>query len=295
MRSVRRFLFVLALVSGLPLAMLPLAGCDERAAHEDSASEAPPDDEPAREAPPADRAGGDVPSRHAGERPPGGDTATPSAAGSIVLSVYGFLERVGDEPPGYGLYSYVLFPHHSPRAEAFLARLFRTTTAASQTPLPPAQLNLIHLPARPDAGARFGSALLDLTDPPVAEFAREGYDYPFAESLLVGICRRPQESLEDLCAGNLARGPYLFTYTQPASHLHEVPPPYLFVDLSDVHPDAFAEFISAYKAQVKRTDITDRERIDTFRLRLLDIVLVASDWIAPVTKSVKDIVHLVRG
>jgi hypothetical protein len=95
-----------------------------------------------------------------------------------------------------------------------------------------------------------------------------------------------------LCAGDLSRGPYLFTYARPLSNLSPVPPPYLFVDLSPVHERAFSEFIAAYKAQVKRTDYTDQERIETFRLRLLSIVLTAADWVGPAGTAVADILHM---
>ncbi len=61
-----------------------------------------------------------------------------------------------------------------------------------------------------------------------------------------------------------------------------VPPPFLFVDLSNVHERAFDEFVAAYKEQVKRANFSDRERIDTFRLSLLSIVLTAADWVGPI-------------
>lgn len=97
-----------------------------------------------------------------------------------------------------------------------------------------------------------------------------------------------------MCKTDLSRGPYLFTFPEPASALSPVPPPYLFVDLSSVHERAFGEYIAAYKEQVKRTDYNDRERIDSFRLRLLSIILTSADWIGPIRGALADTVHFVE-
>jgi hypothetical protein len=63
------------------------------------------------------------------------------------------------------------------------------------------------------------------------------------------------------------------------------------VDLSNVHAQAFGEFIAAFRAQVKRDDITDQARIRTLRLTILDVALTAADWVSPVEKAIADIVH----
>jgi hypothetical protein len=98
-----------------------------------------------------------------------------------------------------------------------------------------------------------------------------------------------------VCEGDLSRGPYIFAYAKPASKVTPVPPPFLFMDLSDVHERAFPEFIAAFKAQVKREDISDRAKIDTLRLKLVSIVLTAADWLVPMQKPVADIVHSASG
>ena len=97
--------------------------------------------------------------------------------------------------------------------------------------------------------------------------------------------------MRELCAGDMARGPYIFTYASPASKLEPVPPPFLFVDLSDVDPRAFGEYVSAFRAQVKREDISDGERVNSLRLKILNIVLKASDQVGPVQKAIAGIVH----
>jgi hypothetical protein len=116
-----------------------------------------------------------------------------------------------------------------------------------------------------------------------------------AQALLDHLCDRPAEEVKDVCEGDLSRGPYIFTYPQPASEVTPVPPPFLFMDLSDVHERAFPEIIAAFRAQVKHEDISDRAKVDTLRLKLLSVVLKAADFVAPVQKAMADIVHVASG
>lgn len=62
-----------------------------------------------------------------------------------------------------------------------------------------------------------------------------------------------------------------------------------------MHERAFGNFIAAYKQQVKRADYTDRERVNTLRLRLLSIVLTAADGVEPIRVSIADILHMAGG
>jgi hypothetical protein len=39
-------------------------------------------------------------------------------------------------------------------------------------------------------------------------------------------------------------------------------------------------------------DFTDRQKIDTLRLRLLDITLKAADWLDPIKEGIAEIVFL---
>ena len=98
-----------------------------------------------------------------------------------------------------------------------------------------------------------------------------------ARTLLNHLCDSPAEEIKAVCEGDLSRGPYIFSYAKPASKVAPVPPPFLFMDMSDVHERAFPEFIAAFTAQVKREDISDRAKIDTLRLKLLSIILTAAD------------------
>lgn len=230
--------------------------------------------------------------------PPGTITLGPRSIyvyrGQILGSVYDYLYRTAIEDPGYGLYSYVLLPVHSPRAERFFTELFKTTSFVELSEITFGNLNIIYLPTRTGKLSSLIPKISDGSPPPVYLFATEFYDYALAQRLLAQICTSPSEEIQDACGTDLSRGPYLFTFTRPASGLSPVPPPYLFVDMSSVHARAFGEFIAAYKEQVKRTDYSDRERIDNLRLRILSIILSAADWVGPIKGAIANAVHIVK-
>ncbi len=213
----------------------------------------------------------------------------------ILTSVYDYFFSAGTERQDYGLYSYVLFPVRSPRAEHFLEELFRTTDYVVNDLIDLKHLNVIYLPTEAVNLAYLTSKIQDGAAPPAAPFVTSLYNYPLSRKLLAQFCTAPAEVIRDLCATDLSRGPYLFTYARPVRNLSPVPPPYLVLDLSDVHIRAFGEFIAAYKAQVKRPDYSDRERIDVLRLRVLNIVLTAADWIAPTKSAIADILRMAKG
>src|SRR5215510_14793892 len=76
-----------------------------------------------------------------------GDHLTYLTARQVLASVYDFLYRAGAERPRHGLYSYVLFPVPSRRAERFLEELFKTTSYIdlTETGISYANLNIIYL------------------------------------------------------------------------------------------------------------------------------------------------------
>lgn len=216
----------------------------------------------------------------------------------ILETGYSHLSEFGKETPGYGLYSYAILPSGSERAARFLAEVFREVPAINDTFAQPSQLNIFYIPLRKEKEADLTTMREKLGHDAAkrgAEYAKSFYDYRMARGLLNHICNPPDKSVLDLCNGELSRGPYIFTYASPASHIEPVPPPYLFVDLSDVHERAFGEFLAAFEAQVKRDDITDQARIQTLRLRILNIALTAADWVGPVQKAVADIARSPSG
>lgn len=129
----------------------------------------------------------------------------------------------------------------------------------------------------------------------LAAYAKHFYDYTMSRALLDHLCVSPAEEIKAACESDLSRGPYIFAYAKPASKVTPVPPPFLFMDLSDVHERAFPEFIAGFRAEVKREDITDGAKIKTLRLKVLNIVLTTADWLVPVRKAVADIVYSAGG
>ncbi len=212
----------------------------------------------------------------------------------ILESGYDVLSELGSEDSGYGLYSYAILPSDTPRSKTFLTELFKEIPSLDQTAAPRQQLNIIYVLLQKDRRPDFAT-LTQASDTSSenlgAEFSKSLYDYRMAHALLDHICNPPAETVRRLCHGDLSRGPYIFTYASPASNMNSVPPPFLFVDLSNVHELAFGEFIAAFRSQVKREDITDQARIRTLRLRMLSIVLTAADWVNPVETALANIVH----
>ena len=124
-----------------------------------------------------------------------------------------------------------------------------------------------------------------------ADFAGKFYDYGTARAILAQICGFPPDDMREFCLTDvLSGGPYLFSYAGPASNRVPVPPPYLLVDLSNVDPRAYGELLSAFRAQVKREDMTDKARIATLRLYVLEIILQASNLVGPMRTAVGDLI-----
>jgi hypothetical protein len=174
------------------------------------------------------------------------------------------------------------------------AEVFKEIPSISDIPTKPAQVNIFYIPVRTEKAADFPGLVRTSAVTPDkmgAEYTKSFYDYRMARALLDHVCNPPAASVRELCEGDLSRGPYIFTYASPASNMSSVPPPFLFVDLSDVHEQAFSELLAAFKAQVKRDDVSDQARIRTLRLTILQITLKAADWVSPVQKALADIIH----
>jgi hypothetical protein len=210
----------------------------------------------------------------------------------ILDTGYERLRELGSEQKGYGLYSYILIPAASSASAALLHEIFKVIPHIRSTGALPSQLNILYIPFQNGKDADFvraQAASLNLSITYLDAF----YDYQMARAILNNLCNPPAAKMEELCQSDLSRGPFIFTYAEPASKLAPVAPPYLLVDLREVHPRAFAEFVSAFQAQVKSTDVHGGERLNTLRLKILNIALTAADWTNPVHKAVADIAHAV--
>jgi hypothetical protein len=212
---------------------------------------------------------------------------------SVLLSVYEFSDEQATADEGYGLYTYVLLvpgSNASRRNVAFLRELLASTRRNDdEFAAVRRHLNIFSIPTQDRVQALVlarGSA-----DAATAIAAPDVYHYEQAQRLLFHLCMEPATRTPQLCSSGW-RGPYLLTLSEPLSDTGAVPTAHLFVDLSDIHERAFGEFIRAIKEQVMRPDFTDREKVDTLRLRLLDITLKAADWLNPIKEGVAEIVFL---
>jgi hypothetical protein len=211
-----------------------------------------------------------------------GDVPAAPAPRHILASVYDYLYRPSIETPGYGLYSYVLLPAENSRGKRLMEEIFHTTSFVSLGGMKTERLNLVYLPTRAGKLKALVPLVASGEAPEALRFSRDFYDYSLARTLLVRICDAIADAAQAACSADPSLGPYIFTFTQPVSGLERVPPPFLFVDLSNVHERAFGEFVAAYKEQVRQPQFSERDRIDTFRLRMLSVVLTSSDWLRPV-------------
>lgn len=213
----------------------------------------------------------------------------------ILETGYSQLPELGKEEAGYGLYSYaVLSSTDTDRSAAFLAEVFKSIPAIQDTGAKRSQLNIFYVPIKKEKSGDFANAIQSAGDDKKqlgTTYAASLYDYKVGRAILDHICSSPADQVRALCEGDASRGPYIFTYERPASDMEPVPAPFLFVDLSDIRPGAFGEFVSAFRAQVKREDMSDGVRINTPRLAILNLALTAADWLPGVQKSVADIVH----
>lgn len=219
---------------------------------------------------------------------------TPTAG--VSLSVYGFFDKPSSVEEGYGLYTYVLLvpgAGANRRNVTFLQALLGSThrTDSELAALRP-QLNIFYIPTQNRIQALVIAR--SAADAGAALAAPDIYHFEHVEKLLFRLCTEPATSNPELCS-SAWRGPYLLTLSEPLTDGGSISPAHLFVDLSDVHEDAFGEFIRAIKQQVMRPDFTDRQKVDALRLRLLDITLKAADWLDPIKEGIAEIVFVGGG
>lgn len=216
--------------------------------------------------------------------------ARPAEAASILGTAYDFLYGQGGEAAGYGLYSYVILPRANDRNATFLSEILTHFPSAQDLPTARNRINILYIPTKRSAKGKVAFS----NEVSVAEartFLSSAYDVAMARELLFHLCDQPAPAVAQLCQNDLSDGPYLLTYARRISDRTPLPPPFLFVDLTRVHPRAFRQFLAAYASQVKRPDFSDGDRVDDFHLSLGNITLTAADWVQPVAAAVSDLLH----
>lgn len=217
--------------------------------------------------------------------------AVPSYANTLTVlsTVYDLLNKPGDERDGYGLYSYVLFPYYSERVSRFLEILLGTTHDARKAKAWRSELNVLLIPTKNVTDKQTIVRRAPLDKDHVTRFASLNYDYEFSESILMAVCRNPHGLATEFCSKARGAGPVLATYSHPISQMREIPPPYLIADFSNYNTDAMLWVLNAYKEQVMRPDFTDRERLESFRLNVLNWILFARDAAKELSDAVPDL------
>jgi hypothetical protein len=220
----------------------------------------------------------------------GAGGAATHSPGRILETGYAKLGNVGEEKPGYGLYSYVLITSNSSKSVALLNEIFKVIPNVQNTGALPKQINILYIPFLKEKEIEFVVAAKSV-ETLGTKYAESFYNFQMARMILDHLCNPPADVLRQLCGGDLSRGPFIFTYEKPASTFEPVQAPYLFVDLRDVHERAFAEFVSAYQQQVKSEDVNSGERLNTLRLKVLNLTLNAADFVKPIPEALADVIH----
>jgi hypothetical protein len=186
---------------------------------------------------------------------------------SVRDHVFSLFNARFPEPPGYGAYTYVLFSKRrevwetarqtSSRYRALLEAIVDNTDSALEAALPPDQLNLFAIPTELECEG----------DPTLAE-VREACEREFSNSVNARDLDNydpvlSRAYLAQARAGQLLRpeildivrdspGPFLVTMPQRLTDASQAEGygPLLFLDLSRISPDAFIDYVAAYKRTV---------------------------------------------
>jgi hypothetical protein len=176
------------------------------------------------------------------------------------------------EPPGYGLYSYLLFgapPGNGARdryrsaLEAYVGLI--PDIVALERYIPPAELNVAYVPVR---------TAPDRTTTPERLLAE--YDYARARSLL------------RLFPGGNREGPYIVSALRPlggAVPPTATPTPYIFQDLSKVPPHLVASWVKEFWNQAAQERFWEGRSTERFALRLRVTVGVLAAALPEVKKA----------
>jgi hypothetical protein len=182
----------------------------------------------------------------------------------------------------YGLYSYAIIVNKSARSLKFINDIRDSTQLVETIDVPRPQINILYISVSKQFALK-------------SEFTKSDYGFQVARILLDKICSDPPDQLRDICVSDLSGGPYVVTYAKPIGSLTKIPPPLLFVDMSDINQRAFSTLLACYKTQVKRDDFSDMAKINTLKNRILSVILTAADWTAPIKGSLTSIIYMLNG
>lgn len=202
-------------------------------------------------------------------------------------SVYQPLDRSTPPPAGYGLYTVLLTrsPERSNTPQV-LAELFRTTLSSDEATMPRATLNLITLPVKNTAEARRILAPARQQPEATAAALLSGpYDYGQAARWLNSVCRPERgPAVMKTCGSSVADGPLLVTTQRPLDAATAPGERMLIVNLSNTPPEALREVLAVYRQQILRERFDVPDRMEEWRLWVLNRIIDASKLLPAVSK-----------
>src|SRR5208283_2696661 len=138
-------------------------------------------------------------------------------AGPILETVFSPLYQLGGEEDDYGLFSYLLIPSDSPRAEKLVNDIFSSVPTKLKRAADRDRVNILYIPTKSDSETDVGSELGEedskIAEPSFAKkYMKDYYDYISARKFLNKICSHPDVTITEFCESDQSSGPYIFTY-----------------------------------------------------------------------------------
>ncbi len=202
-------------------------------------------------------------------------------------SAYALAERGAATPAGYGLYSVLLTRSANRNAVRLLAEVLASNSSARDAVIPRGNLNLITIPVKHNGdAAKVAAAARERPEPTASTLLQQHYDFGQAALLLASICRPERgAALMKACGSATPDGPILVTSQLPFDPAAPALQRLLVVNLGNVAPGAVPEIVEAYRRQIQRPVITDREQIDSWRLAALNVALNAARMLPDISKA----------
>lgn len=194
--------------------------------------------------------------------------------------VWDTLTRKGNERPGYGMYTYVLFqwrvdaladknPEIAKRYENLLNAITGPTSTAEKAGTAVRESNLFCIPSNEVyVSGRFGL---------------EKYNSKLARTYISILCNMIQDDNELVERFNDRPGPFLISTLHPLDTNVKGDFHLLYADLSESNPAAIKETVMAYRKHIRSATVDGVESFNPLRLTLLNWILNIDDNLKIVT------------
>ena len=201
--------------------------------------------------------------------PPEGEGAERPKS-KIIDTRYAPLFHLGEETDGYGLYTYLLLRGRTDRDRTLVKDIRESSPLATDlSPSLRSQIDLLLVPA---------NDCVQLNSKPLSDCTAD-------------MIKRMTDNLEAYY--NYDEGPFLFTYAKPISKMSRIPPPFLFFDFTSIDEAAFHDYIAAYESVVKSDDYSDDGKLNSLRLRILNVIDQARSVARPTVEAAGILVHII--